>query len=290
MLRPPIEGRSALDELFRLVGTYRKGQDFFEMLDFIREFHDLAPYNAFLVHVQKPGSHFVASAEDWLRKYGRTVKIGARPLVILWPFAPVHFVFELNDTEGEGLPTRVERPFMIRGDIPPWTIRSLLGRLPRFGVSVHYADQGSARAGSIQVLEKATLLELDTKIVRLPYAIVLNKNLKPGEHFATVIHELGHLFCGHLGSPDGKCWPDRMNLRKNAQEFEAESVSWIVCSRAGLSTPSAEYLAGYLDRDGNVPQDISPETIFKAAGMIEGMLERTPPFLKPLIVKQFEKK
>lgn len=80
-----------------------------------------------------------------------------------------------------------------------------------------------------------------------------------------------------------------MNMRKNSQEFEAESVSWIVCSRAGLSTPSAEYLAGYLDRDGNVPQDISPETIFKAAGMIKGMLERTPPFLKTLIVKQFEK-
>lgn len=198
MLRSPKEERSALDELFQLVGTYRKGQDFFELLDFIRKFHDLAPYNAFLVHVQKPGSHFVASAEDWLNKYGRTVKPGARPLVILWPFAPVHFVFELNDTEGEGLPTHVERPIMIRGDIPPWTIRSLLGRLPRFGVSVHYADQRSACAGSIQVLEKATLLELETKIVRLPYAIVLNKNLKPGEHFATVIHELGHLSAGIL--------------------------------------------------------------------------------------------
>lgn len=290
MLHSPKEERSALDELFQLVGKYRKGKDFFELLNFIEEFHDLAPYNAFLVHVQKPGSHFVASAEDWLKKYGRTIKPGARPLVILWPFAPVHFVFELNDTEGEGLPTRVERPFLTQGAIAPWVVRSLLDRLPRVGVSVHYADQGSARAGSIHLLEKASIWKLETKIVLLPYAIVLNQNLKPGEIFATIIHELGHLLCGHLGSPDGKCWADRAGLGVNAKEFEAESVSWIVCSRAGLHTPSVEYLSGYLDRDGNVPQDISPEAIFKAAGMIEGMLLRTPSFLKPLIVEQFKKK
>ena len=30
--------------------------------------------------------------------------------------------------------------------------------------------------------------------------------------YATIVHELGHLYCGHLGTPNAKWWPDRLGL------------------------------------------------------------------------------
>lgn len=90
-----------LDKLFQEIGTYRKSEEFKELLDFIKKFPRLAPFDALLVHIQKPGSVYVASEAQWKQRFGRRVKTGARPLVILQPFGPVAFVFDLSDTEGD---------------------------------------------------------------------------------------------------------------------------------------------------------------------------------------------
>jgi len=37
------------------------------------------------------------------------------------------------------------------------------------------------------------------------------------------------------------------------EECEAESISYLVCTRLGIETPSAEYLAGYLGEGGMMP-------------------------------------
>jgi hypothetical protein len=54
-----------------------------------------------LLHLQKPGLRFVASKLDWKRRFNRTITEGARPLLILWPFAPVALVYDVDDTEGD---------------------------------------------------------------------------------------------------------------------------------------------------------------------------------------------
>ena len=46
---------TGLDELFLKVGLYRHSEDLRELFRFIRRFPGLAPYNAFLIHIQKPG-------------------------------------------------------------------------------------------------------------------------------------------------------------------------------------------------------------------------------------------
>jgi hypothetical protein len=89
-----------LDKLFIEVGTYRKSSEFKKLVDFIKKFPKIAPYNAMLIHIQKPGSQYVASANEWAGRFNRIIKPGARPLVILRPFGPVSFVFELGDTNG----------------------------------------------------------------------------------------------------------------------------------------------------------------------------------------------
>jgi hypothetical protein len=53
-----------------------------------------------LLQVQKPGLNYAASEYDWRDRFDRTIKEGARPLLILWPFGPVALVYDELDTEG----------------------------------------------------------------------------------------------------------------------------------------------------------------------------------------------
>ena len=56
--------------------------------------------NAMLIHIQMKGAKYVATATRWNRDYGRRIKVGARPIVILQPMGPVMFVFDVTDTDG----------------------------------------------------------------------------------------------------------------------------------------------------------------------------------------------
>ena len=99
--------RSMLDQLLEDSRLYRKGSDYKNLLDFAVRLRNFAPFNAMLLQIQKPGLNHAASARDWFETFGRTIKDGARPLLILWPFGPVALVYDLMDTEGEPIPTGV---------------------------------------------------------------------------------------------------------------------------------------------------------------------------------------
>ena len=89
--------RSKLDELMHDVREYRTGDDFIKLLNFCAKFKTLAPYNAMLVRFQMPGARYVLTSSEW-RRYRRIPRPNARPLVVLFPFGPVNFVFEIGDT------------------------------------------------------------------------------------------------------------------------------------------------------------------------------------------------
>lgn len=80
--------RSLLDQLLEDSRLYRKGPDYKNLLDFAVRLCNFAPFNALLLQIQKPGLNHAASARDWRETFGRTIKDGARPLLILWPFGP----------------------------------------------------------------------------------------------------------------------------------------------------------------------------------------------------------
>jgi hypothetical protein len=279
-----------LDKLFTEIGTYRKSEDFKKLLEFIKKFPTIAPYNAMLLHIQKPGSHYVASAQDWSRKFNRTIKPGARPLVILRPFGPVAFVFELSDTEGEEpFSEKLLNPFGTQGKVSENLFKRLINNIKYDGVSYSEADYGSGCAGRIQVSKRG----IDQKIVRgkkkiwlnVLYDLVVNKNHEIGAKFATIAHELGHLYCGHLGAPTkGTWWRARSRLNENEKEFEAESVCWLVCERQGIKNPSADYLSGYLNDNEEIPY-ISIDTVLKAVGIIESAMQGNKEPRKEIIAK-----
>ena len=87
-----IETTAARSLLYRLLTDsrlYTKREDYKKLLDFVVQLRNFAPFNAMLLQVQKPGLSYAASAADWHVRFGRTIKEGARPLLILWPFGPV---------------------------------------------------------------------------------------------------------------------------------------------------------------------------------------------------------
>ena len=94
--------RTLLDALLTDSRLYHKSADYKALLDFVVRLRNFAPFNAMLLQVQKPGLTYAASAADWRLRFGRKPKEGARPLLILWPFAPVALVYDVMDTEGAG--------------------------------------------------------------------------------------------------------------------------------------------------------------------------------------------
>ncbi len=284
--------KRALDDLFSIAGRYRATKAYKELVDFVARFRFYSPFNALLIHVQKPGATFVAPAHRWRDKYKREIMPGAQPIVILRPMGPVMFVFDVSQTEptedAPELPSEVTDPFPTSGADIGLGLPRVIENGKRDGVRVKRAGHGSQWAGSIRIrvfsgvgisqefqdgldrYRRPTYVEVPVR-----YDLLVNSKHSPEARYATVAHELAHLYCGHLGSPDPKWWPDRQGLEEAARELEAESISYMVCSRLGIKTSSAEYLESYVNAE--VPS-ISLELVMKTAGLIESMTKRS---LKP---------
>ena len=274
--------RRALDELFTLTHQYCSTKGYDGLLKFIRRFRFYAPYNAMLIHIQMPGAKFVAPPHRWLHEYGQRIKPGARPLVILQPMGPVMFVFDVSDTEplpdAPPLPREVVAPFEVRSGTVGPKLEQTIENAKRDGIRVSFRDAGSQSAGLIQVATNKVQLEVLVRLapkresveVPLRYEILLNARHSREARYATLVHELAHLYCGHVGTPNEKWWPNRSRLNKAVCEFEAESVCYLACGRVGIDNPSDEYLAGYMEQNRQVPE-ISLEAVMAASGLIEKM-------------------
>jgi hypothetical protein len=274
--------RTALDELFTLARKYNSSDAYLELMRFVGRFWFYSPFNAMLICMQMPGAHFVCTALRWRRDYHREIKIGARPIVILQPMGPILFVFDVSDTaplpNALPLPLRVKDPFQVRSGKIGGQLALTIENAKRDGVRVSERADGSQRAGSIQRAAAGQHLEFTIAKNQMPkstqiplwFELLLNSSLSAETRYGTLVHELGHLYCGHLGTPNGRWWPDRQNLSYAVREFEAESVSYLVCVRLGIDTASDEYLAGYV-RKCPVTPSISLDRVMKSVWLIEQM-------------------
>ncbi len=277
-----------LDVLFNKVGLYKNSFDYMSLLEFVKKFRNIAPYNAFLLHIQRPGSTFVETPINWLNIFNRHIKPGANPLVILKPFGPVEFVYDLDDTEGtDPIPECITQPFTVKGEYQEDSCREILRKLSRHIIadSVGFAESNmsSSSAGYIRRRDNFRVDVYGKSKIMIWYDLVVNQNAKPSVQLSTVIHELGHLFCGHQGSYDDKRWLGRKVPELSSREFEAESVAWLVCGRLGLDCCSEDYLAGYKDKNEKIPP-ISIDTVLKAAGMVEQRIKKAVSPSKEIIL------
>lgn len=257
--------KSALDELFRLSAKYSSSAEFKKLLEFINKFPNLSPFNAFLVHMQDSLASVVLTPTKWL-EYGRQVKPLSRPFIILIPFGPVDFVYNITDTEPvnditEELPTQLANPFKTTGVFKRCFYTQTCMNAAKEGIKYgeHLMQKGAAGYA--------------TKIDQNSFKVNVNSSLYINEKYSTLVHELAHIYCGHLGSFTNSWWDSRTSLTKDAREIEAESVSYFVCTRYGLKTTAMEYLLSYIKKSEALP-NISVETILTVANHIEKIAQK----------------
>ena len=276
------EFKENIDELQFLVKSYRDSNEFKKMLDFIGRFPYLAPYNAMLAQMQKPGATFVLTGKKWA-EYGRQPKLNGQKLIVLKPFGPVQCVFDFEDTEPIPNATKViEKADLIKkyteglqqaqGDLDNKTMNTLVSNLPVYGIYLDDNFMASNTYGGyiMPYHDQKLKVKIDKDYyMEVPscFVISINKKQTNAVKFHTLCHELGHLFCNH------QCYDKRKKrkLTLKEKEFEAETVAWLMCKRHGISNPSEEYLASYAP-NGEIPI-CSTELIMRAVTEIEKMME-----------------
>ncbi|MFC5455977.1 ImmA/IrrE family metallo-endopeptidase [Prosthecobacter fluviatilis] len=252
---------AAIDQLIRSALNYNTAKGLRALLDFASQLPAYSPFNCLLLHIQNSNARFVAPPEKW-HKLKRTLKPGARPLVILAPMRPVMFVFDVTDTEGGDLPLEIiaamESSFDVQGEVSELAYARLCRLCTRAGIAIEYHLLHPDLAGAISPTQAG-------------YEIRINATHSRTQQFATIAHELGHLFCGHLGRRQDGWWPERSaNLDLQTMELEAEAVAWLVCQRFRVMPASACYLSGYLQEGTKLPV-FSLDAILVGAGAIEEM-------------------
>lgn len=267
------EAKSSLDHLFDQIGIYHNVRDLKEVLKFVKRFPAMKPFNAFLLQIQKPGAIYVASDREWKDRWHRFVKPGVRPLIILKPFGPVDFVYDLSDTEGdEPLLAEVFDPFEAQGSINPQAFYRLMENLPKIGIYTYETSTARQLAGYVELLDRACMVQAHEREYECWFGLGLSNSLGRNEAFATVCHEIAHVLCGHLGGPYLDFIHTRTNLSMESREFEAECVTWIVCTRQGLDPGSYRYLDGYMNHNRQLPH-FDFNIVLRVAGTIESMLK-----------------
>jgi hypothetical protein len=270
-----------------------------KFLDFSTSFRRLSIWNARMAYIQRPGARIIATEYEW-ESEKRFVKPDAAPIIILWPFSPIRFVYELEDTGPDIDREAIGDPFAVKGNLHPKVLSALVSGLKKrksFKIQIEGRRQGFSYAGSAAAQGTLPIGPLNNALGngsrigefaqenavsgtlsntgQIPsFRVTVNDRLEPKERFVTIAHELGHIFCGHLGGCTSRMnkdeesgWPERRSLGKHEEEVEAEAVAYLVASRAGVVAASAEYLKVHATR-ADITR-INIDLVVRAAARIE---------------------
>jgi hypothetical protein len=259
------ETADRIDELYRAAKEPGATPPWADLFNRIARHTHMAPFNLMLADIQRPGARYVAFPEKW-REIGREVKPGSVPIVVLWPFCPVRCAYELADTTGSKEDDAVlDRVFGEPLEAKAGISEKLARRAQKEDqIATSFVKMASSRGGDAQVIHGPTAEKGKPAAAR--WLVRISSDLNQAARFKVLVHELAHIYVGHLGG-NGKKWPSRRPEGLDAREFEAEAVSFIVGRRFGLHTNSAEYLTGYVK--DNTLEHVSFSAIARAAGRIE---------------------
>lgn len=251
--------RALIEQLIAATRLYETSESVKELLEFTVRLRRFAPFNALLLHIQKPGLTFAASAREWFERFGRVPRKGTRPLLILRTMGPVDFVFDILDTEGRDLPESAFS-FPTLGSLTEHRFNGIIDQVARLGLEIVQLDAGDSSAGWIRLAKKSA----DPKR-KHHYQLAFNRNHPAPTRLVTVAHELAHLFLGHLGEDRGFKIRDQSHRTIGEREVEAEMAAYLVAKRNGLSPRSESYLANY---QGAIP-GIDLYAVMRVANTIE---------------------
>ena len=292
-----------LDSLFSGVKGYRSSTNFRAMMKFCQRMKVLAPYNAMLAYIQRPGAKYLLNEGKWKNLFGRGIRPDARPILVLIPFGPLEYLFDVDDTytlsnskfddlEMGKVIDELSAPFAAYGKVDNTNFQLLLKNLASYGIaynpSMIAGRNYCAKILRLDKKEEILDIKVGNKNLKYPANFLLSVNSKAedAERFASIIHELGHYFCRHIPAPmTPKEWWQHRSISPKAEEFEAESISWLICDRLGIKSPSEKYLNGYLEENSEIPAKISIDIIFKASNDIWKLVTEALPLSKGYLYK-----
>jgi|GEM_PF-2048984 len=252
-----------------------KSKDFKEYLDFVGRLYEYSFFNTILIQLQCKRHNItpslIASRKRW-QKYGRDIKENARPIGILVPkfryyfdfsenqeepkaipylhhFA-VGYVYDYSDTTGKPLPKYLLNGFKVKGKFNEKWLKNITKFASENNIDIIEVKESFITGGSIarEVFLPSKSMSAEEKknyYKKDRYILRINQDLDVKSKFAVILHELAHLYLGHLGNDDEKKIKGRSYLDRNIKEGEAECVAYLVCKKLGLETKSAEYLTIY---------------------------------------------
>ena len=261
-----------VDEVFAGSPRYRDSRNLRELLHFIARFPTYSPFNGWLLYIQNSSATYVATARSWLQKFRRTPKFDARPIIILAPMAPILFVFDIQDTEGPPVPDTLLRTGAKQNQLPGKFFSNTCHNCSIHGIAVHEPSRDEKAVDTANRLVPA--LRKQYQHLALPkdtsYLIPINPRQSLEDKYASLAHELGHIFCGHLGIDRHAWWPEREDLSIKGDEIEADAVAYLVCERLGLQTSSTKFLSNHIVKHNELPV-FSLNAVLQAVSYIEEM-------------------
>lgn len=253
---------SSLNDLVNKVIAFRKTEKFSEAMQCIAKFTKYSVYNGFLIFMQNPFATYVATERAWRKKFFRTVKDDARPILILNPRGPIGIVYDVSGTEGRSLPETVFDPIRLTGAVREVMVKQLYMNATKEGIVIKGYRAAKAHGGLSGTL---SVPDFNLGIV------FINQNHDLGAILSLLIHELSHIYLGHTGESAFSS-EDRSRLPREQKEFEAELVCYFLFNRFGYSLNAEESLAIITSgRESSPWLSIDVKAVSRVASKIEKM-------------------
>jgi hypothetical protein len=213
-----------------------------EFLKTYAQFHNYSINNTILILMQNPNSSHVASFQTW-KRLGRSVKKGEKGIKVLVPI-PYKYEKQVEDRQGqsevaeyEGISFRLGNTFDI-SQTEGKELPSLVNELKDNSPEIRKAIEVISRVSDVPVFfdtamggEAKGYYHLEDKY------IAIREGMSDSQTFKTLVHEIAH---SRIHGKDDK-------FNRKEREVQAESISYVVCSRYGIDTSaySFGYIAGW---------------------------------------------
>ena len=261
-----------VDEVFEAGSGSRHPADYLALLDFIHRFPRYSPLNTFLLYTQNPSATLVATTATWLKMFNRRPKSGARPLIILAPMSPVVFVYDVAETEGDPVQVNLLKTAEPKSTLNNKVYEHTIANSALHGIEVREVPRRDRQPASVMQLTgriRETHHGLDISPAA-SYLILIDQAKSIENRYASLVNDLGRIFCGYLGIDRQAWWSDRREFNTASEDLEAESITYLVCGRKGLKDIIATGVTACGKWNQPLPR-ISLHTILQVVGYIEEM-------------------
>src|SRR3989344_4307294 len=206
-----------IQEFFDQIFALKSSDTMRQYLEFCARMPNHSTFNSTLVFIQKPSCFYYATKAQWEKRFNRKPKPSARPLLILFPFAPVEFVYDLEDIEGELLSEKDLTYWWLEesGGISRERMETLIRLCEELGIRFSIASTDYLREKGHMTFGVAHSEESGNE-----RTIKLHPRYKDPaflqEAFGVLIHEVAHHLLGHCGEMRKTV----QFRRKNVEGFE----------------------------------------------------------------------